>query len=73
VVKRELWLWGKSAHFCIELTPDGSLAVPQGEKAWRRFCDQAPQNMLRAAEAALKSYSGSARQENEGEDRGVRR
>ena len=58
--KRFLYLWGQGGYYVLRCHADGSLAVPEGRRAWCDFARFAPRPLLEAALSLLKE-EGCAR------------
>ena len=55
----EVWLWNQGGYFCLLVGRDGTLGIPQGEKAWRRFAAYAPDELI--GQAVVAAYEKASR------------
>ena len=52
-----IYLWGKGGYFALQRNKDGTVSVPEGERAWKAFAHHAPMPLLLAAWHTLELHS----------------
>jgi hypothetical protein len=54
-----VYLWGNGGYYALQRHQDGTLTIPEGQKAWESFARFAPKPLLLAALQTLQQ--GGAR------------